>query len=774
MAGLFLFAAFGLKKRYIFIPLVIAGGLYAAWRHQPPPSFAGGHFEAALEGYASVPVRRRFGFSQSFTVKRFAILNPADPKKQKLPPFNQVRIYTEYPFRPGRLYRIKAKLSLPPPRLDPGAPDFPLRPGAQVQRSISCGTAPWPERLRARLDRYYAKNFQAQEAGLLMAITTGERSMLDWRTRRSFGRCGLAHLISIAGMHFGIFSLCIFLLVRALLWSFPLKWLERMTLHISPAQTAALASFPLLSGYLLLSGMRVPAVRAFIMISFFLLGLLIGRRKAWQTTLAFAAFVLVLWRPDVIFDLSFELSFLSVLLIGLFVSGQEKKEEGEKEKAESERGGGKAMLHFIKKRAIRVIVLSFSITAGLTPLIAYYFHRVQLISPAANLAVVPVAGFLLVPVAVLSGFIYLFSGWYPLPFLSDWLAHASISMARFFSSIPRVCPRIAAFPAGFLLVFYGFLAAWLYSKRKVFIVLAVLPFAIWAGLHLYGGIFSASGGRGLDITFLDDGAGESAVAELPDGKTAVIDTGTDGRQTSEFLQYMGKNRIDYLVLSLARHDHTGGAAYLASRYRIGQIWDNGMLLLDRRAFPGIPEEKLSRGQYIEGSEGSGSYRITVLHPYAGFFPLRGPLSRAIDNSSLVLKIEDRWGKSALFAGDVSQAAQEDMLRLGGLLRCDVLKVPYNAGQTACWRSFIGAVRPAFAVVSKEDNHSGPGQQRAKALQALRDLGARVLETGTDGAVKASFYAKGVHIKTWKDMELREDPAGPGEELHNLRVLFSSW
>lgn len=746
------------------------GALYAACRHQPRPSYAGGRLEAALTGYASVPVRKRYGFSQTFTVTRSAAIAPAG---KKLPAFDSVRIYTQYPLHPGKLYTLRAELSLPSPRLDPGVPDLPPKPFAEVQRSISCGAAPWPERLRARLNLYYGKNFPAPESGLLMSITTGERSMLDWRTRRSFDRCGLAHLISIAGMHFGIFSLCIFLLVRVLLWSFPLKWLERITLYISPNQTAALASLPLLSGYLLLSGMRVPAMRAFIMISFFLLGLLIGRKKAWQTTLAFAAFVLVLWRPDVVFDLSFELSFLSVLLIGLFIS----REEGKKKEAENGEGGGKAgRARFVKKHIIKVTVLSFAVTAGLTPLIAYYFHRVQLISPVANLAAVPLAGFLLVPVAVLSGFIYLVSGWYPLPFLSGWLASASVHLARFFSSIPHVCPRVAAFPAGFLLVFYGFLAAWLYSKRKAFIVLALLPFAIWTGLHLYRYIFIYPfRGRELHITFLDDGAGESAVAELPDGKTAVIDTGAYGRQTYRFLQYMGKSHIDYLVLSLARHDHTGGAAYLASRYSIGQIWDNGMLLLDRRAFPGIPEEKLSRGQYIEGREGTGSYRITVLHPYARFFPLRRPLSRAIDNSSLVLKIEDRWGKSALFAGEIGQYAQEDMLRLGGLLRCDVFKMPCRAGEPDCRRSFINAVHPAFAVVSSgRSNRFSQAPGRTQALQAVEDCGASVLETGADGAVKATFDERGIRIKTWKDMEIREDPAGLRAELHNLRVLFSTW
>jgi len=68
--------------------------------------------------------------------------------------------------------------------------------------------------------------------------------------------------------------------------------------------------------YLGISGWSVPALRSFLMISLFLAGLLIGRKGFWLNSLLFAAFILVVWEPDVILSLSFQLSFIAVLLSG--------------------------------------------------------------------------------------------------------------------------------------------------------------------------------------------------------------------------------------------------------------------------------------------------------------------------------------------------------------------------------------------------------------------------------------------------------------------------
>ena len=772
------FIALCLRKKPLLIAVVIAGALFAFARERPlcePPARQMKKSQmrrstVSFTGYASAATRleneNKNGFSQIFH-----ITSPPLPGRGL--PFDKVRIYTARPFPEGKLYEIKAMAGLPAPRLDPGFPNSSLMPKADILWAGKAGAAPFAERMRSRLNEYYMRNFPPEEAGLLMSVTTGERAWLSGRTKQDFGNCGLAHLISIAGLHFGMFGLSIFLLISFFLrFLVPLKVLERLTLHIRPKQLAALVCLPLLAGYLLLSGMRIPALRAFIMSVFFLAGLLAGRPRAWLSALWFAAFALVLWRPDAVLDASFQMSFLSVLLIGRFAGDfnfnftDRSPAPGPGEEARKKnRAGGKAVAAGIKKYLGRTFIVSFILAAGLAPLIIYYFNRVQLISPVANLVTVPVAGLLLVPAAVLSGFVYLATGFYPLPALSGGLASISIRLARFFSSIPYSSFPAPALPPGYLLVFYGLLFAYMLGreKNKKYLALAAAPLALWAGICM-------AKPHVLSITFLDDGTGESAVAELPDGKTAVMDTGANGVETADFLRSEGIGRIDFLILSHVHHDHTGGAEYLCRRFRTGEIWDNGLLVLDKNVFR-APERKLSRGDFLEGD----GYRLTVLHPYRRFFTSGGSVSTAINNTSLVLKVEDLYGHSALFTGDIEREAQQDLLSLGGCLRSDVYKVPHHGSETSAWRPFIGAVRPAIAVITPGDENDF-GFPDAETLRALSGSGARIkiLRTDIDGAVKVCFEKKGIQIKTFKGSGLVRDPSGPAGEMHNLRVLFSSW
>ena len=222
--GLALFTVLLLKKRPILIPVLIAGALFAFVQSDAPPLSGNGEkFPASVLGYASPAVAVQYGFSQIFHITGFT-----GAETQKVFPYDEIRLYTREPLAEGKQYLIQAKIGLPVPRLDPGFTNSSLKPAGDLMYASCTGSAPLVQRMRSRLNNYYMRNFPPGAAGFLMSITTGERAMLTDRIRQDFSNCGLAHLISIAGLHFGMFSLSIFLLISITLRFFiPLRILER-------------------------------------------------------------------------------------------------------------------------------------------------------------------------------------------------------------------------------------------------------------------------------------------------------------------------------------------------------------------------------------------------------------------------------------------------------------------------------------------------------------------------------------------------------------------
>ena len=149
------------------------------------------------------------------------------------------------------------------------------------------------------------------------------------------------------------------------------------------------------------------------------------------------------------------------------------------------------------------------------------------------------------------------------------------------------------------------------QEQKDACVLPFVPFCVYAVLVM-------SEKKDLSVTFVDVGQGDSAVMELPDKKTIVVDTGRTGRETAAYLKYLGKSDIDALVLTHSHPDHTGGMEYLMKRFTVKEIWDNGRIVYPMDLPVNTFHRKLERGDIIEAA----GYRIAVLHPTRHFIPFQ--------------------------------------------------------------------------------------------------------------------------------------------------------
>ena len=216
--------------------------------------------------------------------------------------------------------------------------------------------------------------FTPQARSILKALLLGYTEELDQEQRDSFSTAGLSHVLAVSGLHLGI----IWALITALLA--PLAWL-----HLHRLRAAII--LVLLWGYALLTGLSPSVIRACVMVSVVLTGILIGRRARPMNSLFIAAFGMLLYNPHYLFQVGFQLSFLSVFTILLFYKPiYNLLPHGNR----------------ITEKVASLLSVSAAAQIGTLPLVIYYFHELPLLGLLTNLIIVP-----LLPILLGGGFLWL-------------------------------------------------------------------------------------------------------------------------------------------------------------------------------------------------------------------------------------------------------------------------------------------------------------------------------------------------------------------------------
>jgi competence protein ComEC len=510
----------------------------------------------------------------------------------------------------------------------------------------------------------------------------------------------------------------------------------------------------------------------------------------------FAAAVIILMHPNAIVDISFQLSFMAVLCIGMAVEQQSSRAAEQKldnGTAEQQSNRAAERLEQFKRFKLLPIALllycsaalkiSIAATIGTAMLVAYYFNYFSVISPVTNLIITPFIGFIILPLALMASFVFLASNIFPFQPLIDEAASFAISAIMYIAEWEFVDIEIPAFPLILLVIFYlGILvyifltinrqgeisnkqnepentsAAYRIRHIALPVSIVIIPVVLYVGIKFFEP-------DRMTVTFLDVGQGNSAVVELPDKKVLVIDTGRSGFQTANFLRYRGIKKIDALVLSHGSLDHAGGLNRILNDFNVREIWDNSRLIYPEGLLSdGIIHRRLQRGDTAEGS----GYRITILHPYDGFYTMFSGSDE--NNDSLVIRI-DGIINSFLFTGDIEQEAQEDLWHLGRHLKTNVIKVPHHGSRTSASEIFFNEVSPDIAVISagRKNRHGHPHDEMLQLLE-----GVRVLRTDIDGAIGIREMKDGsLIVRTWNEFRIAEAKS-LRDELANLQKLFLSW
>lgn len=223
-------------------------------------------------------------------------------------------------------------------------------------------------RLRSRLlERLRAETAGADDAyAVVAAMTLGDKSALTRELKDVYSVTGASHVLALSGLHMGIVYTLLSLLLGGSRSLF--------TVHCSLFTIAGLWAF------VLLAGMPVSVVRAAVMLTAYAL-LSLGRRNRMSVnTLAFTAIVLLMVSPLSLFDVGFQLSFLSVLSILLWLPLADRVVSPRYQQQ-----------HRVVGWLWSMVTVSCAAQIGVAPLVAYYFGRLPLAFLLTNFVVVPAA-----------------------------------------------------------------------------------------------------------------------------------------------------------------------------------------------------------------------------------------------------------------------------------------------------------------------------------------------------------------------------------------------
>ncbi len=427
----------------------------------------------------------------------------------------------------------------------------------------------WIYSLRSRLAQVMAEVLPEPQASLAQGIVLGMRGNIPPAVTADFVSTGTAHILAISGQNLSIIA---GILVALGLWLFGRKgylylWLTIVIIWL----------------YALLTALQPPVVRATIMASLFLTAELLGRQRSALTALAFAGAVMVGINPQILWNVSFQMSFMS--MAGLILISPRLQPLGRRAVSNLLGEDGIAV------SAANFITDSFSVTLGaliaIWPIIAYYFGIISLIAPLATLfALLVFPGIIIV--GTLTGGLGLIV--LPLAQVTGWLAWLFLSymllVVKFFTIIPSI--EVGSVNTTLIWLYYSalVLAVWLYHNRQRVAGIASRAFNFIAGLPKKWAIPTllvlailawvtaiTMPDSKLHVTFLNVGQGDAILIQRS-SQQILIDGGSSPQTLNQELgrkMPFWDRTIEMVILTHPHADHVTGLVDVLGRYRVNQV-----------------------------------------------------------------------------------------------------------------------------------------------------------------------------------------------------------
>jgi len=541
----------------------------------------------------------------------------------------------------------------------------------------------------------------SSSADTIIALALGDQAAIspqDWAVYRT---TGVAHLMSISGLHITLLAWMTLQLV-SWLWRQTARLPRPWTLVLPAPTLAAWVALLAATAYALIAGWGVPAQRTLLMLAVVLLLRQRGLRADWRDVMALALIAVLLWDPWAVRQAGFWLSFIAVGV--LFVAGERRHPETAAFAPAGAAAPEKPAAPSLLQRGWRTLrsasQTQWVATIALLPLTLLFFQQIAVLSPLANALAIPVVTLAVAPLAVgglllpapLDGWVWQLAAWLQQGLDTALRQMASWPMAQWHAAAPDpVTLALAALGALTLAL------PWAWRLRAPGLLL-LLPLTSNPGTQPAPGT--------MDVWFADVGQGMAVVVRTA-RHTLLYDTGPQqapgvdagSRVLLPLLHSLGVRHLDRVVVSHDDSDHAGGAAALARTHPEADLLTS------------IPAEDAARlGFSARQTCAAGQHWSWDGVDFRIISPLPGDTPRNDNASSCVLHVSARGG-SALLTGDIDQAQERALHAAGALPYADLLLVPHHGSKTSSSDALLDTVMPRAAVVQagyrNAHNHPHP-------------------------------------------------------------------
>ncbi len=342
----------------------------------------------------------------------------------------------------GATIRLQARLMPPPQPAVPGAYDYArvawfdeiggTGRGFAPVTIVTPGDAPGAG-LRDRLSRHIQSRVGGSAGGIASALATGDQGAIAEEDAEAMRRSGLAHLLSVSGLHITAVVAATMLVVLRLLALSP--WLAlRFRLPLIAAAAGAAAAI----GYTLLTGSQVPTIRSCVAALLVLTALAMGREAMTLRLVAAGAVVVLLLWPESLAGPSFQLSFAAITaIIALHEHPRIKAWFAPRDER---------LVAKIRRNLGSLVLTGLAVEFSLMPIALFHFHKAGFYGAAANIVAIPWTTFIVMPLEALALLFDLVGLGAPLWWLTQGALNLLLWLARTTAGLPGAVAALPAMP----------------------------------------------------------------------------------------------------------------------------------------------------------------------------------------------------------------------------------------------------------------------------------------------------------------------------------------